>query len=190
MSEPQQPDERPRPQYGEYAPPGWQSPVPPQPVAPAPGTPAANGGWNGQPNPANQPGTWPPAGAQPWQAPQKPRTADRVVTIILLAIGLWSVLQSLSLPELGREMVRVFEQRGLDYTPPPIAGSVGWLLLAINVVLFALVTWWSLSRLRANRLTWWVPLVGGVVSVIVQLVGVTVVLLSTPGIMDLLERLQ
>ncbi|HEU5222228.1 MAG TPA: DUF6264 family protein [Candidatus Lumbricidophila sp.] len=185
MSESPQPDERPRPQYGEYAPPGWQPPVPPQPVAPAAAElPSGPGGpLNGYPAP------WPAAAGQPIAPAAKPRTADRIVSIVLLAFGAVTVLQSADFLNLGPQMQAVFERMGLNgFTPPSVAVPVGWALLAFTVVLYALVLWWSVVRLRARRLTWWVPFVGGVVAGIAQMIGVMVVMFSSPGIDELLRQ--
>ena len=162
-------DERPRPQYGEYAPEGWtwQPPADQQTSDPAPQMVA------------------PPAAAS---VDRPDRTADRVVTIVLLVIGIfgvWTAIGTLqALPEQLPQAIRQASEilgggaTTVDYTPGPqvpgilLGGSIG------QVVLWLLTAWWAVSRLRARRIAFWVPLVGGVVS-LVLLYGTMFIVIAT-----------
>lgn len=174
-------DERPRPQYGEYAPEGWswQPPADERTSDPAPqmATPS------------------PPIAAS--VDARRDRPVDRIVTILLLGIGVfgaWSAIGSLqSLPALLPEALRQASEMlgnggaAFDYTPAP---EVAGLILAgqvIQFVILALVVWWSIARLHARRLAFWVPLVGGVLSFIALYAIMFAIIVSDPA---LAERLS
>jgi hypothetical protein len=182
---------RPAPQYGEYAPAGWVNPVVveeqrrEQERAAAGATGTAGAGTAG-PGTAGERGTRPGRASSPTAAgrvehtqtdrptPGGPTTlpgwrfgktpVDLLLTLVLLAMGLVSVVQALSV---GAVASAVREELELRYTtladPGSLTGaatiSAGGLL-----VLFAVVVWWSVVRLRATKRTFWVPLVGGAVA--------------------------
>jgi hypothetical protein len=150
------PDPRPRPQYGEYAtaeeqrariqePAPWQLPTTAPAVAEAP---------------APSPASAPPA------APRRPRTVDRIVTFALLAYGLISVVSAFpAYTDYGGYAEMVLGLMGVDAQLSDPAAGRPWgiaaaLVLAVGWILTLLVSLWSL---RKGRLTWWIPLVAGVV---------------------------
>ncbi|MDQ0576006.1 DUF6264 family protein [Agromyces albus] len=174
-------DERPRPQYGEYAPEGWswQPPADERTSDPAP-----------------QMATPPPLPVAA-SVDRRDRPADRIVTILLLVVGVlgaWSAIGSLQslptvLPEALRQASEMLGTGGaaFDYTPAP---EVAGLILTgqiIQFVLLAFVVWWSIARLRARRLAFWVPLVGGVLSFIALYAIMFAIIMSDPA---LVERLS
>jgi hypothetical protein len=181
-------DERPRPQYGEYAPEGWtwkppageqtSDPAPQMATPPAPPSPEAL------------------AAASAREA-RPDRPTDRIVTILLLVIGLfgvWSAIGALqSLPSLLPEALRQTSEvlgngsAPFDYTPRP---EVPGLILAgqiIQVVLWVLTAWWAIARMRARRLAFWVPIVGGVLAFIALYAIIFAIMLNDPA---LVERLS
>lgn len=153
-------DERPRPQFGEYASAEEQRARIQQPevterleagVAPAdapstPSTPSA------------------PAGAA---APiGRRRLVDRIVAFALLGYGLVNVVAAApSLVDYAAYMTSVFELMGVDAElGDPQAGRPWGIAAAIVLVggwlLTAALTW---ANARRGRVSWWIPLVGGVV---------------------------
>lgn len=169
-------DERPRPQYGEYATPEEQrarihqpDAVPP-PASPAP--PVA---------PAYRPA--PPFGVAGPLAPGAPgasvrsRAGDRIVTAVLLGYGLVNVVmavpQYVDLPTMMTTMMKLL---GVSGTFTNIDGARTWgMIAAIALVAgYAITLLLSLLRLRAHKLTWWIPLMGAVVTYLV--VGICVVI--------------
>jgi hypothetical protein len=170
---------RPRPQYGEYAPEGWtwQPPVGEHTSDPAPQMET------------------PKVAASVDERPDRP--VDRIVTIGLLVLGVlgvWSAITSLAtlptlLPEALRQTAEMMGTGGepFDYTPRP---EVPGLILAgqvIQVVLWLLTAWWAITRIRARRLAFWVPLVGGAVSFIALYAIIFAIMISDPV---LVERLS
>ena len=169
-------DEQPRPRYGEYAP-GY---VPGQ-------TPSAE--------PTQQPGSLPPVApgaSAPWSAgpayghrpPERTRnTADVVVTIVLLVLGLGGMLIALvyggifANPTLLDEAMR---QQGRGSFQGDV-GAAPTILILSHVVLYLLALGLSVLSLVKKRITFWIPLVIGVVAAAIFWTTVFSVLLSDPS---------
>ncbi len=179
-------DERPRPRYGEYAPEGWSwqppgeertdaaasAPTPPPPPAPsAPprvaGSPAAD------------------ATARP------PRTTDRFFTILLLALGAlgaWNT--SVSLQQLPGAIQGVYADQGVGtYSPQPWLPTLALIGTVFMLALYAAVLGWSIIRLRARKLAFWVPLAGGAVAFLATMVLTSIVFFTDPTFQSYLERM-
>lgn len=188
------PDEqRPRPQYGEYATPEEQrarivdsgaaqhpSDPPSAPPDPEPAASAAPVDAHHLPSP------------RPTTTAARPtRTADRVITIALLAYGLITVLGAI--PQLV-DFVGLVEQSmrvaGIDATISDAAGGRAWgtamaVVYAAGWLLTAVLSWWSLSH---RRLSWWIPLVGAIVTFVIVFGLVMIAMLSDPGLVDAVVR--
>lgn len=172
---PSRPDERPRPQYGEYAPEGWtwQPPADERTSDPAP--------QMATPTPA--------AASAPAAAP---RPADRILTIVLLAVAVIGALNSvLSLQQLAPQVQLVYDQQGIgDYTPPTWLPTLVLVGTILQLALLGVTIAWSIARVRAGKLAFWVPLAGGVASVIVMMVLMSIVFLNDPTFLSYLEELS
>lgn len=148
---------RPRPQYGEYATPEEQrariqQPAPWQveaPQAPDVAEPAAGG----IPSPVAQ------------AAPRR-RPVDRIVTFALLAYGLVTVIQSVpAFLDYAGYAETLFTILGVDAEPTDPAAGRGWgiaaaVVLSLGWIATAFFAGWSV---RLGRLSWWIPVVGGIV---------------------------
>lgn len=108
--------------------------------------------------------------ASPTQAhspsPAPRRTADRIITIALLAIGGYFALSmAFSLSQFSAEFAKIANDLGLaNFTAPPqvqVIGTVGAILV---LSLYALVLIFSIRRLRAKKVTFWAPLAAGVLA--------------------------
>ncbi|UOE45685.1 DUF6264 family protein [Agromyces larvae] len=167
-------DERPRPQFGEYAPPGWTW-TPPEETrheaaAPAAAAPAVSGAAT--------------AAAPTAAGARSAHPTDRAWTIALLAFGVLGVIyNSLSLAILPDSVVRSAElsaaMLGMDaptsFTPGPAVPVFIAVGIALQIALWAGALLWSRARMRAGLLAWWVPLVAGVVAfIVVTVIGVFV----------------
>lgn len=175
MSTPE--ESRPRPQYGEYATPEEQrahilqpAPVPP-PVDPA-----------GGPSPYV---AHPPTPRPTTTAARPSRTADRVITLALLAYGLVTVITAVpqlldftGFAETWMEMAGV-EETFTNTAQGEQFGTIAAVVFGAGWVLTALLSWRSLAR---GRLTWWVPLVGAIATFLAVSALLTVPLLGDPAI--------
>ncbi|WP_243227416.1 DUF6264 family protein [Microbacterium sp. CIAB417] len=171
-------DERPRPQYGEYATPEEQRARIRQPDATF-DLDAGKAPDAAPPAPAPNPAAGPVA--------RNPRAMDRVATIALLALGLFEVLRSIpGFVDPNELLTQLLTQFGVDGGLSDAAGARAWgaaaaILLAVGWFATAAVSVWNL---RAGRLSFWIPLVGGVVFTLLASVLLVVPLMSDPGLMQ------
>lgn len=174
-------DERPRPQYGEYATPEEQRARIRQPDATfdldAGKTPDA-----APPAPAPAPAAGPVA--------RNPRAMDRVATIALLALGLFEVLRSIpGFVDPAAMFALAFSQLGVDASLADPASARGWgiaaaIVMAVGWFATAGVSVWNL---RAGRLSFWIPLVGAVVVMLIATVLLFVPLMTDPALVQQLS---
>ncbi|WP_164861877.1 DUF6264 family protein, partial [Microbacterium sp. CPCC 204701] len=122
-------------------------------------------------------------------APPRPRTVDRIVTVALLAYGLFNVLSSFpAFLDYGAYAETMFAVMGVEAElADPSAGRL-WgiaaaVVLAVGWIATALLSWRSLRR---GRITWWIPLVGGIVFTFAAGVIMVVPLTNDPAVWDAL----
>lgn len=170
------PDPRPRPQYGEYsdAPPPVAAPEPLVEHAPAPPTAAA-------------PGAGPSVGAivrNRW---------DRMLTVFLLALGTFDVvLNFTAFANFANTISISFAQLGVEdaFSSTELAAGVGLAANMIRVVLLAVAIVISVRRLRAGRITFWVPLTAGAIAAVALVVCFSIVLANDPASLEYIDSLQ
>ena len=175
-------DNRPKPKYGELAPEGW-SWTPPQDDTDVPAIPLAPGGASGVPS------VEPTSDASP--GPARARAWDRPVTLALLILGLLATFFTVSvLGTLPEALQMLYTQQDLGtYTPDVAVVSLitagrfveGGIWIATAVV--------SILLLRKGRRAFYVPLIGGVVSVVALFVFISAVLATDPSLLDSVGRI-
>lgn len=183
------PAERPRPAYGEYATPEEQRARIKQPDltrlletgqdpdALKGAVPADSPSLATKPTP---PAATPAAGTLP-----RGRFADRVATIALLVYGLVNVVTSVpGMIDYQSYVSTVLGLLGIDGELADVAAGRPWgiaaaLVLAIGWMLTAYLSWRSLAR---GRVTWWIPLVAGIVFTFVTAVLLMVPIVSDPAL--------
>ena len=118
-------------------------------------------------------------------APQKSRTADRVITILLLVLGAFgSLYLAAAVSSLSASlsiMASVLELE--NFTVPSWVGTVGTVTAIAIFAIFAVSLIFSIQRMRAGKLTFWVPLTAGAIVVIGTIVVSTLVMLGVPELM-------
>ena len=170
-----------RPQYGEYATPEEQrrlAGLPPLDAvteAAAPATavpsmvPAADASQESRPV------------ARPW---------DRIITIALLAYGIVNVFMTgmsyLNLPDLMNQSMQILGIEGefTNFAQGRLWGTIAAIVLVVGWVITA---WLSMRRLRSRKLTWWLPLVGAAVTMLVAAFCITVPMLGDPAFIAYLD---
>jgi hypothetical protein len=202
-------DPRPRPQYGEYATPEEQAKamgvLSPPPISDEDAAAAASGvakapAFGEGVAPARPVATTPvsldkpgdvvpavPAGSHAVTAlgAARPRRMwDQVFSAALLTFGLISVLGSIQrYGDFGATLKTTVAQMGYgDYTSTGLASSIGIAINVSQIVLWVVTAFITLRLLQKNRLSFYVPLIGGAVATIVIVVLVGVALLSDPSI--------
>jgi hypothetical protein len=169
-------DERPRPQFGEYAPEGWtwqppagettSDPAPQMPTPPAPSARALA------------------ASADRDLRPQRP--ADRAVTILLLIIGVLGVWLAVGVLQAMPDSIQLLHtQEGIEpYTPGPeipgliLTGSI------VQIVIWVIAAVGSVALMRARRPSFWLPLAAGVVAAIALFVFTAIALSGDPALIE------
>ena len=193
-------DTRPRPEYGEYASPAEQAEamgITEAELAAVSAPKAAPGKADEKPaaavdTPAESASPLPPPRAEdaiplpPPAATALPasRRWDRTATFAMLFFGVYALVISVaSFRELGPAMQQTTEQFGYgEFTSFALANSFGFWLSLIQPVIFVITAGIALIRLRAGKLSFFVPLIGAVVSGIVVLVFLTILLYSDPAL--------
>jgi hypothetical protein len=159
-----------RPQYGEYASPEEQRaraglpPVDQMPVASAVVLP-----------------TTPAAGAA---APQIDRRVGRMVTAVLLGVGLVNVLTSIpGFLNLSASLDQSLKMLGYEGSFSDFAAAKTWGVVALVVMMlgYAATVWLSVRMIRRNRSSWWLPLVGFAVTMIAVTICISVPMLGDPA---------
>lgn len=177
------PAERPRPQYGEYATPEEQRARIRQPdltrLLETGQDPDALGGAV----PADSPSLAEPAAS----TTRRGRFADRVATIALLVYGLVNVVTGIpAILDYDSYVGAVLQVLGIEGEIADPSAGRPWaiaavLVLAIGWALTAWVSWRSLAR---GRVTWWIPLVAGIVFTFVSGILLMVPIVSDPILWD------
>ncbi len=171
--------ERPRPEYGEYASPQGQAdaiakalpPVSPlltpadRPAAVTPAPPAAR--------------TTAPA-----LTPSRPRRRwDLVLSIALLAYGLLTVfggfVQYSDIPAIINQAYAA--QRIGEFTSIEQVEIVGTTIMVANVALYAITAFLTVRLLRARRLAFYVPLIGGAVAATITVILILALVVNDPA---------
>jgi hypothetical protein len=162
------------------------------PAAPAPAYPSRQSENQNQNRGDSSPyrATEPQAAPAPPADGRKPRVADRVITIILLVIGAFGALNSAaSFFSLESQLRLTANMIGID--SPAIAPWVGTLGMVSGfavLLLFAVTLIFSIQRMRARKLAFWVPLAAGAVAVLLALIIPMIAIGGAPEIMQQLEN--
>lgn len=162
------PDDRPRPAYGEYA------------------TPEEQRARIQQPEPVHMPPPTAPAVEAPVPV-AAPRVSpfDRIITVVLLAYGLYTVFSGIiSLADFPAFADTWMKTTGIPGTFRPTAAAQAWAITGL--VLFsagwlaaALLSWRAIAR---GRRAWWIPVVAAIVSWIALVICLVVPLMADPAV--------
>lgn len=115
---------------------------------------------------------------------------DRVATIILLVIGAFGALTSAqSMLGMGASFALIADALGIsDFTAPSWLGTLGTVSAIAFIAVYAVTLIYSIQRMRAGRITFWVPLVAGVVVVVATIIITTIALMSSPEIVSEMSK--
>lgn len=131
-----------------------------------------------------------PAPGAPAAAPRAARAGgDRIATIVLVAIGALGALYfAASIYQLPNSLAMAGSMLGRDDVVVPASVTALANVGAIVVLaLYAVTLIYSLQRLRARKLTFWVPLAAGAVALILTFAFTMIGMAQTPDLMGLLS---
>ncbi|MCR2826972.1 DUF6264 family protein [Microbacterium sp. zg.Y909] len=177
-------DPRPRPQYGEYATAEEQQARIARPDA----TDALSAGVSPE---ASTPRDRMPAVPPTTSAARPTRTADRVFAFVLLGYGLLTVLAAApQMLDVGAFAQTLFQTLGVDAQLADPDSLRGWGVAGASVLVIGwlLTAWFSWRSLAARRLTWWIPLVGGILCNFVSGTLMVIPIMNDPVAWEALQR--
>ena len=169
--------ERPEPQYGEYAPPGW-SWTPPEDAAVVPDP----RGSESDPRPATAPAATASA-AHP---------VDRLITIILLALGVFFAVPTLLDPSsFATTLSELYTSQGIGtYASPDLARTLGIVVALAQALIVAFAVWIAIRRLRAGKRAVLVPIIGVAATIVLSLAVAAIAILGDPTFADYVSRMS
>lgn len=114
------------------------------------------------------------------------RQVDRIVSMVLLAIGFVNITTSIpSWLNLPSTLQMVFDQVGIGtYTSTALAESLGILAIVVQAVIWIAALAVTISLMRRNRLSWWVPLAAGALALIAVMVILYIAMAGDPAVME------
>ncbi|MFF2053935.1 DUF6264 family protein [Leifsonia sp. NPDC058194] len=186
------PDERPRPQYGELAPPGWVW-KPPEDVDrldTARPNPAADDDEAVRPPepaaPVYRPSSHPSEPPTAVPGPTPPPRWNLTFTILLIAFGFFGMSYSvLILQAFPTSMQVLHSTQGLgDYSPAPVVGTLITVGTLTMTGLWAVSTGLAVWQLVRRRMSFYIPLAAGVIALVALFVFLAVILSTDPALID------
>jgi len=188
-------DERPRPQYGEYAtpeeqvlaggiavPPRDQSPVQESSTSARSTTAHAKDSLS-LPKPEASIGGAASSGINAQLARER-RPLDTFVTTFVLSLSAFLVIStSGSWADLPGSLIATYKQLGYgEFTSIEFASTMGTVIAVVQSVLLIGAALVSILRLRAKRSSWWVPVVFGLASILLTIVLMAIVMMTDPAL--------
>jgi hypothetical protein len=168
-------EQRPRPQYGEYA--------TPQAQAEAMGLPSPAHAVPRVPQPVQD--------VRPVDAGHRRQQTNLIVTVTLLALGLVNIGMSIgSYGNLGATIQTVYDRLGYGtYTSGALAASLGVVAIVVSVVVWLATAAVSALLIRKHKVSWWVPLAGATLQFVAIAIIMTVAVVSDPAFMTYLDTM-
>ena len=187
-------DDRPRPQYGEYATPTQQAQASGEPIPdlanPSSHATAPNSGVQPEVN-MHQPPPYTGAALTPdgVTSVRRPRRWDLIISIALLVYGATGVLKGLiDRTDLNAAMRELYSRANLGtYQAVDLATSLSHVIDFSNTVLIAITALLTIRRLRLGRIAFFIPLIGGILSTAIGTACLIAILMADP---DALNRFR
>jgi hypothetical protein len=192
-------DQRPEPQYGEYATPEEvaeaRGPLPVEPSDPvsqlaAPiASPSSTRAAKPGPGPAPGLRSAPPPRGAPVAA-RHPRQTNNMITVLLLVLGIWNTVTSIpSYLDFGSVLTQGVALAGYGTVAfGAVAHTAGIVLLVVSLLVLIAAVGVSFALIRAGRRSIWVPALGGALYLLASIVVMAVVVANTPAMADVLHN--
>ena len=167
-----------RPQYGEFATPEEQAAASGVPVVPAPLAPPV-------------PGTAVRA-APPHDAPRQRPRWDSILTTVLLALGAYSVITSfIDTSAIGEAFATTFQQFEFgEFSSFDAANRMALVVAFVQLGAYVITVALSLRTARQNRVTFFIPLLAGVITTVVCALLLMSVVVNDPAYLTWVESQQ
>ncbi|MFF1538464.1 DUF6264 family protein [Microbacterium sp. NPDC058269] len=117
---------------------------------------------------------------------------DRFATIAMLAYGLINIvvtgLSYLDLPSVMNQTMKILGIEG-EFTNFAQGKTWGMIAAIVLVVGWSITAALSIRRLRRGRITWWLPIVGAIITMGVVSVCIAVPMMSDPAFVAHLDQM-
>ncbi|UCR89003.1 DUF6264 family protein [Mycetocola spongiae] len=137
---------------------------------------------------ANRPvGNRPASADAPVQPPR-----DRIISFILLGFGLFMIFNTLPLYlSLGTEIERTLRAFNVEgYDSVGTANIFGWIALALTIAAWAGAAILTIRRVNRGKLSWWIPLIAGVIGFVLILIVMAAAMQIDPSFQDFKPSLE
>lgn len=199
MTDPATPTTRKLPEYGEYATPAEQADAMGIPLDELTARTTLPKAAESAPSSAS-PVVRDEIAAETGQTPHKSRPVtplgrrswDTTLTLALLFVGVYMVFSSFaSFSNLSDTLVQVYKLNGYEaFTSLALANSLGMWLNIIQPIILAVVVVGTLVSLRRGRISFWIPLSGGILSTLIVLVFLAIAILVDPAFASSMQATQ
>ncbi|MFC6235979.1 DUF6264 family protein, partial [Leucobacter soli] len=126
---------------------------------------------------------------QPRPRAANPRLGDRIVTIVLLAIGALGALYSAaSLQQLPNSLALLGDALAIEgFVVPAAVSTLGTVGALIVLAVYAIALIYSIQRMRHRKLAFWVPLAAAAIAFIVVFAFTAFALNQAPELIQVLS---
>lgn len=160
------------------------------PVHPGPSQSAGSGHFAGsRPTPPATPPVAPTRYGPNGEVLPPRRSADRIATFVLIAIGLLNIVVTMpNLLDLAGAVRTVYVQFDISgYNSDQLAQILGITALLAQVILWVAALMLSSRALRAGKPAFWIPLVAGVVANVILIAAVSIAIASDPAFLAFVQ---
>ncbi|PPI47722.1 hypothetical protein C5E08_07270 [Rathayibacter iranicus] len=132
---------------------------------------------------------------RPASAPAKPVVAhpvDRLLTIVLLALGVFFAVPALLDPSsFAVTLQELYRTQGIgNYASPELARILGVVVALAQSLIVAFAVWISIRRLRAGKRAVLVPILGIAATVLLSLIVAAIAILGDPTFAEYVTRMS
>jgi len=139
-----------------------------------------------------------PTPLTPEEKQERSLALDRFITWGLIFVGVYSVFSGLAdyinprpvMNALVDELNTLMPDFNMGtFTGVAFATQMGWIAVTIQAVILALVVWKSRERMQAKKKSWWVPVIGAVISNVLSTACIFISLLADPGFQEAINNM-
>ena len=112
-----------------------------------------------------------------------------VISVGLLIYGFLNVVSGFfQYADLGAYLDELYKMFGIgNYVEKGMERPIGIAIVAVNLISFTLVAWFTVRALRGGRIGFWIPLVGGLVATVASTIFLQILLADDPALATYLD---
>ena len=134
-----------------------------------------------------------PAPLTPEEKKERSLAFDRMITWGLIFVAVYSVFSGLGDYINPRNSMNLLYDELNTLNPAfnlgrfeniTFAVQMGWVAVTIQAIVLAMVVWVSRQRMKEKKFSWWIPVVGAVISNALSTACIFIALFSDPGFQE------